>query len=599
VVTATRRAAVRALLLLAALGAVMALAAPAGATDKSLAFPRLDTVATLLPTGDLQVVEQVTYDFQGGPFTIGVREFDPAWRSRIQDFTASVDGTALQVDPPSATPTGEWEWHVPAPTSDTEVTYTLSYTVPGAATVGSDVAELYWDFTGENHPYIGAVHVEVHLPGSSPNATPDTPPSDASVVRAWGHGPRNGTVALGQSVVTADVDGVPQGQFVELRILVPTTDMTVATTGGPRLADVLAEEGEFIDRFGDRPAEPDPWYTPIGTIGSPVAAGAGLLALGALWRKWGREPKPREVLGEYWREPLDDPPAIVVATMGKGSLDRPKAIAGTLMDLAQRGYIRISADERGKEHTFHWMGKQYGPDVQPFEKELLDLVFRGQTVMSEDDLTRWARQHRTEASKEMTAWAAEVTRLYKTRHYSTGPKGKPMAALVLIGLAVAGAGALAFALSGPIGWVAIGAAALVFIVGTIVLGNRTQAGAEAHARAKGLAKYLKDFSQLDEAPVGHLILWERFLVYSVALGVSGDLVRNIAFKVPEVANNPGFAVWYVGPGRGLDRFDSVGRMGDVGSSIASSFSPPSKSGSGGGFSGGGGGGGGGGGFGAR
>src|SRR5690606_11876147 len=126
----------------------------------------------------------------------------------------------------------------------------------------------------------------------------------------------------------------------------------------------------------------------------------------------------------------------------------------------------------------------------------------------------------------------------------------------------------------PIGWVAIVAAVIGFGVGTALLGNRTQAGAEANARAQGLKKFLKDFSQLDEAPVGHLILWERFLVYSVALGVSGDLVRNIAFKVPEVANNPGFAVWYVGAGNGLNRFDGVGRMGDVGASIATSFSPP-------------------------
>ena len=158
-------------------------------------------------------------------------------------------------------------------------------------------------------------------------------------------------------------------------------------------------------------------------------------------------------------------------------------------------------------------------------------------------------------------------------------------------------GLVALALSGPIGFVAIGVAVAAFVVGLIALGNRTQAGAEAYAKAKGLQQFLKDFSQLDEAPVGHLILWERFLVYSVALGVSGDLVRNIAFKVPEVANDPAFAVWYVG--HGTARFDSIGRMGDVGSSIASSFSPPSSSGSGGGFSGGGGGGGGGGGAGAR
>ncbi len=566
-------------------------------SGKSFTIDAWQTDATLLPTGDLQVVEQLTYTFRGGPFTVGIREFDDDAYADIEGFTVSQDGAPLVVDPAPDTISGGFEWHLPGDTYDTTATYELSYTVRDAAEVGPDVAELYWDFTGEDHPGLGTVLIDVHLPGSSPNATPDTPDDDATVVRAWGHGPPNGTVTLGQSLVTAQVDDVPSGQFVELRILVPSTDMTVAPSGDPRLADVLAEEGEFIGDLGDKPKEPDPWYRPIGFVGSPLAAVLGLLGLGWVWRKWGREPKSQEVLGEYWREPLDDPPAVVVATMGKGSIDRPKAISSTLMDMAQRGYIRISADERGKEHTFHWMGKQYGPDVRPFERQLLDLVFRGQTVMAEQDLTRWARQNRSSASKEMSAWASEIGREYKARGYSTNPRGTPTLVLVAVCVAIALLGLLALALSGPIGFVAIAVAVAVFVVGLIVLGNRTQTGAEAHAKAKGLQRFLKDFSQLDEAPVGHLILWERFLVYSVALGVSGDLVRNIAFKVPEVANDPAFAAWYVG--HGAARFDSIGRMGDVGSSIASSFSPPSSSGSGGGFSGGGGGGGGGGGAGAR
>jgi hypothetical protein len=68
--------------------------------------------------------------------------------------------------------------------------------------------------------------------------------------------------------------------------------------------------------------------------------------------------------------------------------------------------------------------------------------------------------------------------------------------------------------------------------------------------------------------------------------------------VPEVANNAGFASWYVGTA-GLRRFEAMDRFGSTFGNAAAAAMTPSKSGSGGGFSGGGGGGGGGGGFGAR
>ena len=105
----------------------------------------------------------------------------------------------------------------------------------------------------------------------------------------------------------------------------PKLPKLVAPTGGPRLADVLQEEGEFIGDLGARPKEPDPWYRPIGFVGSPLAAVLGLVGLGWVWRTWGREPKPQEVLGDYWREPLDDPPAVVVATIR--SMIQPMALS--------------------------------------------------------------------------------------------------------------------------------------------------------------------------------------------------------------------------------------------------------------------------------
>ena len=119
-----------------------------------------------------------------------------------------------------------------------------------------------------------------------------------------------------------------------------------------------------------------------------------------------------------------------------------------------------------------------------------------------------------------------------------------------------------------------------------------------------MRNYLRDFSQLADAPAGHLVLWERYLVYAVALGVSDDLARGLAARIP-AEDTQQFATWYVQPTRAIRRGTDRSATSADGftSSAVGSFAPPSSSsssgsGSGGGFSGGGGGGGGGGGIGA-
>ncbi len=60
--------------------------------------------------------------------------------------------------------------------------------------MGSDVGELYWQFIGTDHPGVGSMAVHIHLPGEFLVSRPDTASTDTSVVRAWAHGPLNGTV---------------------------------------------------------------------------------------------------------------------------------------------------------------------------------------------------------------------------------------------------------------------------------------------------------------------------------------------------------------------------------------------------------------------
>ena len=130
----------------------------------------------------------------------------------------------------------------------------------------------------------------------------------------------------------------------------------------------------------------------------------------------------------------------------------------------------------------------------------------------------------------------------------------------------------------------------------------TPEGAEVAARCKALKHWLEDFTRLKEAIPSDLILWNKLLVMGVALGVSKEVLRQLAEAVPaDLRNSDDFYDnypcywWYYhhyGNESPLDSFNDV--YHETIRELASS-SDSSSGGGGGGFSGGGGGGAGGGG----
>ena len=60
----------------------------------------------------------------------------------------------------------------------------------------------------------------------------------------------------------------------------------------------------------------------------------------------------------------------------------------------------------------------------------------------------------------------------------------------------------------------------------------TPEGAEVAARCKALKHWLEDFTRLKEAVPGDLVLWNKLLVMGAALGVSKEVLRQLAEAVP-------------------------------------------------------------------
>ena len=129
----------------------------------------------------------------------------------------------------------------------------------------------------------------------------------------------------------------------------------------------------------------------------------------------------------------------------------------------------------------------------------------------------------------------------------------------------------------------------------------SQEGVELRQRCEALKRWFEDFTRLGEAVPSDLVLWDRLLVMAVALGVSDEVLRQLAEAVPRELREDAqggyyFPVyWWLYPHGGLHSpVHELGHIQTVSMGALASSLDSSGAGLGGGFSVGGGGGGGGG-----
>jgi hypothetical protein len=663
----TRRAATAAAaVLLVVAGLLSGLAQPAAAQGRSLEILSAVITARVNPDGSMDVVERLAFDFDGD-FNGGTRDI-PRGDYRIVDFAVTEDGDPRDLAPGFGDPnSGEVRWFGSADHSQVSGrhTYELSYTVLDAVDVFPDVGVLNWQFIGFGFPELGLVTVDVTMPGDGTDLRAfahgdlrgvvgiegstvllrivDNPPGSAVEARITVPSsaftvPPTGSPALpgilAEEAVLADTANAARARAAEayaqeVRLgSEPGCDQErsdLLTRRCDELDALLEEAGdrtgaeelsiEDAERFAAIRAARQDIVDEVDRIESARQARFGniagvvvsLLALGvwyATWYRFGKEPKVDDV-GDYWREVPVEPPAVVAAIDDWGTV-RPAAFATTILDLAQRGWLTIT--EEGATHRF--TRSQQTTDEVPinaFEHKVLWRLFpEGRSSVTQDELVDEATDDRTEAAAWMTDFRSQVGDAYNALGYHDHSGCAPWFVNLALVLVTAATTAVAIALGGWVGAAAAAATTIALLPLALLLRRRSAVGARKHAEVAGLRAFLRDFSLVSDVPVGHLALYERYLVYAVALGVADKLVEGLKVRFPQLADpQSGFAPWYVsssgwgtGGATGAGGFDKLSSLGSVGSfadqlssSTASAFSPPSSSsGGGGGFSGGGGGG---------
>lgn len=617
-----------------ALVALALLLLPAAAHADGYSMTQTYIGATVEADGSLTVVEGRQFDFdddingvfweintganqQGGTAGVDVQsveEEDTAFNkvdsankgdSGVYTVEQTGDGVKIKVFSPHE--------------SGDSVIFYVSYTMTGAVMNWSDTAELYWKFVGDGW---SADSDDVEMEVYFANAAAGTAAVKGDNFRAWGHGPLTGDVSLDadEPMVAYTIPCVHQGEFAEARIAFPSDWVPqLAASGEERTSTILSEEKEWADEANARRAHARMIANALAVL-SVVAAVAftGTIVVLKLRR---RKPKPL-FQDEYFRDvPSADHPAVLSALMSWNEVPDQAYIA-TLMKLTDDRVIKLEeATETKKkgllrrekeEQTYRitvtdeaWKAaKKDGID-----RDVLKVFFAG--VKPDKDGVR------SRTFSELEEYASERTTSVgdKLEDYQNTVKGKladseyvasdgivAMVFCLVLGILIAfvpmgsifftdGAQAniIAAVISVPIVLVGIG-------VG-LTFRRFTPEGAEVAARCKALKHWLEDFTRLKEAVPGDLVLWNKLLVMGVALGVSKEVLRQLAEAVPpEVREADGFydnypCYWWYYHHYGIDSpLDSFNDVYHESIRELASSSDSSGGGGGGGFSGGGGGG---------
>lgn len=621
------------------LAALALLLLPAAAHADGYSMSQTHIGATVEADGSLTVVEGRQFDFdddingvywdintgsnqQGGSVgvsVLSVEEDDAAFSevssankgdSGVYTVEQSGDGVRLKVFSPHQ--------------SGDSATYYVSYSMTGAVMNWADTAELYWKFVGDGWSVDSDnVEMEVHFA----NAAAGTAATKGDNFRAWGHGPLTGDVSLDENepMVTYTIPCVHEGEFAEARIAFPSDWVPqLAASGDERMSTILSEEKERADEANARRARVRTIATALAVV-SVVAAVAftGVIVVLKL-----RKPKPKPLFqDDYFRDvPSADHPAVLAALMSWNDVPDQAYIA-TLMKLTDDRVIKLEeATETKKkgllrhekeEQTYRLTVTDEGwksTKKDGIDRAVLKVFFAGvkpdeNGIRSRtfSELEDYVSDHAESAGDKLEDYQNTVKGKLEEREFIASDGNDAMVFGLLLGIIIV------FGILGSLFYTDfadanIGAAMIsipIVVVGVVLsytFRRYTPGGAEVAARCKALKHWLEDFTRLKEAIPSDLILWNKLLVMGVALGVSKEVLRQLAEAVPadlrssdDFYDNYPCYWWYYhhyGNESPLDSFNDV--YHETIRELASS-SDSSIGGSGGGFSGGGGGGAGGGG----
>lgn len=494
---------------------------------------RLDIVANIERDGSLEVEERVIYDIGKingilynidalgyGKFTdLQIFYEDDGEFKQARNNTAPSEGNfTVSVDD------GLYKIKLYAPSQNERKEFIFRYNLTRGVTVYRDIAQLNRKMVGKKwQNSIGNISVTVNLPE---NVKKDD-------IYAFGHGPLTGNIEIldGKSVRYTLNDYRP-GEFLEVNLLFPKNILTsfnpLLMKNKSALKEILDMEGKLAKEANDaRKRAIIGFY--LGRVVLVLAVAWWLFLVVFIYLKNSKRYKVENEYGEYFRELPDDySPSIAGTLVSRNLYPSGRELFAMLLDLVRKGHLKLEEGEK----TTTLILQESGKPLSEEEKFILNWYIRelgdGEKIILESvEASIKGRGGAKEFNRNYERWRTIVYSDMLEKNLKMDKRDKFSTSLgIFTGIAYfIGGGMLVVYFQSEL-------FILMILLGFILLPytfSRKRASLEkekAISRWEAFKKFLVDYSNLEEAKLASIELWEHYFVYAVALGVAEKVAKG-------------------------------------------------------------------------
>ena len=564
----------------------------------SFRIEKLDIEANLQKDGSMVVSEAVTYDIDeinGVYFDIDAKGFGEL--EYIQVFEDDSTGGFKEVDSSNYEVSVSDELYrikLYSKNHNNRRTFKFVYKLPEAITVYDDVAQFNRKMVGKEWQQgINYITAKVIIPVSASY--------DNSNILVFGHGPLTGEVDKEGNTVVYRLNNYYPGDFLEAHILMEPEIFSEYNKSKIVHKDMKQKLLDMEAKFADEAnAERDKAIRQQEMI-NKVFEKPGLI-FGVLSSIWGalmyyihvifkRKNKVKNSVGKYLRElPDNSSPALVGGFMTNSINDNE--ILATIVDLVRRKILTLENSD--KNSIIMLTGSTENLSAQ--EKAIVDIYINDFGDGKSLDLKSFGFFQKVPMSvaRKFEKWRAMV-------QSEMNRKNLTYQGLGCLGVIFFAFFPMIFTFAGLVIGMITGNKMflLIVVMGIILFVSGAKARyprkelAEAKDKWQAFKNFLSDYSQLEEAKITSVHLWEQYFVYAVALGVSEKVVKaykkaldmgviNDVQGVNSLAYSPIFNPMFSRSFSNLNGM--VSRTNSGASSAIASSRRSSSSGGGGGFS---------------
>ena len=496
----------------------------------SFRIEKLDIEANLQKDGSMVVSEAVTYDIDeinGVYFDIDAKGFGEL--QYIQVFEDDSTGGFKEVDSSNYEVSVSDELYrikLYSKNHNNRRTFKFVYKLPEAITVYDDVAQFNRKMVGKEWQQgINYITAKVIIPVSASY--------DNSNILVFGHGPLTGEVDKEGNTVIYKLNNYYPGDFLEAHILMEPEIFSEYNKSKIVHKDMKQKLLDMEAKLADEAnAERDKAIRKQEMI-NKVFEKPGLI-FGVLSSIWGalmyyihvifkRKNKVKNSVGKYLRElPDNSSPALVGGFMTNSINDNE--ILATIVDLVRRKVLTLENSD--KNSIIMLTGSTENLSAQ--EKAIVDIYINDFGDGKSLDLKSFGFFQKVPMSvaRKFEKWRAMV-------QSEMDRKNLTYQGLGCLGVIFFAFFPMIFTFAGLVIGMITGNKMflLIVVMGIILFVSGAKARyprkelAEAKDKWQAFKNFLSDYSQLEEAKITSVHLWEQYFVYAVALGVSEKVVK--------------------------------------------------------------------------